>query len=481
MLNIDKITIINSFIQVVKLIKGVRNELSTDIDNLKQATKESSEIDDTNVDSLTTTFSAKKIKEFINDKINEFLQEDEERDAAIEGLLKQMTTKVATTEGLLSIDSQQTLTDEQKAQVLANLGINKSTLIKMLVDDESVIDSNNLLSAKKVSDMISDYVTKLDSDEVFTDAEFEEYLQANAFVPKPNKPGQVLRARLVDGKLSIVWEDEVATPPATPTTGNTDTVSTPAPEDTVSGEDTVFGDETAETTGDTNIDKGEDVQPSVATEEQESPAQPSAEDTTEAGTVPPAEEPPPPVYNIYPRSGTSVRWDINKVNYRSNDTKWLNENANTRSAMFDAESNTHYIDIDVTPIVDTTKPVRVASIASGGMVSELSRVEVGTGEFYKLVDDKYIYAKGLTVGQRVQARLVLKYSDSVGEPTVPTKFETIERVEEEEEVPSADIAEDTESETTVGGAPDGATAGPGTEPLPELTPGSGEGSGSYGD
>lgn len=344
MLNIDKITIINSFIQVVKLIKGVRNELSTDIDNLKQATKESSEIDDTRDDSLTTTFSAKKIKEFINDKINEFLQEDEEREAVIDGLLKQLTAKVANAEGLLSIDSQQTLTDEQKAQVLANLGINKDTLIKMLVDDDSVIDSNNLLSAKKISDMISDYVARLDSDEVFTDAEFEEYLQANAFVPKPNKPGQVLRARLIDGKLSIVWEDEVVSPPAT--TGTADTVNAPTREDTSVSKDTAPDADATESTGDTVTNKGEDAEPSVATgaseetEEREESVQPSTGDNSEAGSVLPAEE---------------------------------------------------------------------------------------------------------------------------------------------EEVPSADTADDTESETTVVGSSDGVAGGPGTESLPELTPGLGEGSGSYGD
>lgn len=208
MLSVDKITIVNSFIRVVQLIKSVRNELSKETDGLKQLNKNSSEIDDTDTDSQTTTLSAKKIKEYIHEKLTELVSSEDKREETVTALVEEIKKKVADTEGLLSTTNQQNLTDEQKQQVLANLGIDKTFLLTLLVDDESTLDSTNVLSAKKVTDLINEANVGVDLDDVVTDAELEKLLEVNSFVPKPTKGNQMLVTKEVEGELVLEWVDK---------------------------------------------------------------------------------------------------------------------------------------------------------------------------------------------------------------------------------------------------------------------------------
>lgn len=210
---LDKVTIINMFVKVVQLIKGVRKELTTELDALRRTNTVGGAIDDENIDSLDTTLSAKKIKDYVNEQIAELLKGEDAREEVINGVLDNLKAKVADTEGLLSVKTAQKLTDDEKLQALQNLGITKEFLVKMLVNDESTLGSDNVLSAKKVSDLISDAQLGAFSEDVVTEAEFDELMSANSLVPKPSKAGQILRTVDREGVVTLVWEDLVREEP----------------------------------------------------------------------------------------------------------------------------------------------------------------------------------------------------------------------------------------------------------------------------
>lgn len=210
MLTLDKVAIINSFIRVVQIIKSVRTETLVEIDKLKhKVDNQALGVIDDEAAGPEATWSAAKIKNYVAEQVAAILGGADEDSDTLKEIADQLKASAAKTTDLVSVTGPQEFTAEQKAQVLANLGINKEFLIGLLVNDEET-DAQTLWSSRKVDTQIKEAKLVFDADEVVTDDELESILANIATVPAPTKAGQVLVTIQTDNGLVLQWQDAPA-------------------------------------------------------------------------------------------------------------------------------------------------------------------------------------------------------------------------------------------------------------------------------
>lgn len=290
MVELDKLKIFNSFITVVRLLKGVRNDLTNEIDDIKS--KNSVGIND-ETESTESVWSSSKVKQFVTNTVNAVIGGADENSDTLAELAEAIKAKAVTTEGLLSVNAKQELSDEQKITALENLGITKEFLVKLLVDDKEISDAN-LWSSRKVDTLVQERIETVVTGELATDEELEAALANVYSVPAPEKSGQLLVTVLEGDEVVAKWVDQ-------PKDKEEVTVTQPVVEPSTPDETTepTDGDAESETTPDDETPPAEEqVAPAVPTNEaEETPVEgentsaPAAEPTT--GTESNTEEVPP--------------------------------------------------------------------------------------------------------------------------------------------------------------------------------------------
>lgn len=226
MLTLDKVAIINSFTRVVQIIKSVRTEALVEIDKLKhKVDNQALSVIDDEAAGPEATWSAAKIKNYVAEQVAAILGGADEDSDTLKEIADQLKASAAKTTDLVSVTGPQEFTAEQKAQVLANLGVNKEFLLGLLVNDEET-DAQTLWSSRKIDTQIKEAKLVFDADEVVTDDELETILANIATVPAPVKAGQVLVTIQTDNGLVLQWQDapapaETSSPTVEPTNPDT--------------------------------------------------------------------------------------------------------------------------------------------------------------------------------------------------------------------------------------------------------------------
>lgn len=233
MLTLDKVAIINSFTRVVQIIKSVRTEALVEIDKLKhKVDNQALSVIDDEAAGPEATWSAAKIKNYVAEQVAAILGGADEDSDTLKEIADQLKASAANTTDLVSVTGPQEFTAEQKAQVLANLGINKEFLLGLLVNDEET-DAQTLWSSRKIDTQIKEAKLVFDADEVVTDDELETILANIATVPAPVKAGQVLVTIQTDNGLVLQWQDAPA--PADTSSPTVEPTNPDAPADGTEG------------------------------------------------------------------------------------------------------------------------------------------------------------------------------------------------------------------------------------------------------
>lgn len=281
MVELDKLKIFNSFITVVRLIKGVRNDLTGEIDAIKS--KNSVGIND-ETESTESVWSSSKVKQFVTNTVNAVIGGADENSDTLAELAEAIKAKAATTEGLLSVNAKQELTDEQKITALENLGITKEFLVKLLVNDTDISDAN-LWSSRKVDTLVQERIESVVTGELATDEELEAALANVYSVPAPEKSGQLLVTVLEGDEVVAKWidqpKDKEEDTVTQPIEESPELVAEPEPETPVESAEPVVEPSTPDkTTEPTDGDADSEATPdddAPSDEEQVAPAEPTNE------------------------------------------------------------------------------------------------------------------------------------------------------------------------------------------------------------